>query len=97
MKSTNLTKTLAIEGGDTVRFSALSENARIDLQGTGDIVMEVSVDGVNYAEVTHSEVFVDGRCIAPIKMYIGDFIRISATTLTQAIINFNCVNENERA
>lgn len=97
MKSTNLTKNLQIEGGNTVRFESLSEKGRIQLEGSGPIVVEVSVDGINYKEVEHDRVFEDGICIAPIQFYIGDRVRISATTLTKATINFNNVNISERS
>lgn len=97
MKSTNLTKNLHIEGGNTVRFEALSEEGRIQLEGSGPIVVEVSVDGFNYKEVQHDSEFEDGICIAPCKFYIGDRVRISATSLTKAMINFNNVKIAERS
>lgn len=96
MKSTNLTKNLHIEGGNTVRFESLSEKGRIQIEGSGPISVGVGVDGVHYKTVEHTLEFENGICIAPFQFYIGDHVRISATSLTKATINFNNVNCNER-
>lgn len=82
-----------ITGGSSVRFEALGREGRIHLEGTGDITLEVSVDGVNYATVEHDVTFNDnGVAIEPIQMYIGDVVRLTATTLTKVIINYNKTN-----
>lgn len=78
-----------IEGGNSVRFEAIGRDGRMHLEGTGDILFEVSVDGVNYEAVEHSVEFENGVAEAPIAMYIGDHVRISATTLTVVKINYN--------
>ena len=83
-----------IEGGNTVRFEALGNKGRIHLEGSGAIVMEVSVDGVNYKTVDHSVEFDNGVAIAPVDFYLGDKVRISATTLTKVIINYNDLKTN---
>lgn len=81
--------TKGIEGGNTCRFEALGEEGRIHIEGSGDIVVEVSVDGVNYTSVDHDISFSDGVAIAPVAFYIGDQVRISATTLTKVTVNYN--------
>lgn len=78
-----------IEDGNTVRFEASGKEGRIHLEGSGPIVMEVSVDGVNYDTVEHEVGFNDGVAIAPFDFYIGDKVRLSATTLTKVIVNYN--------
>ena len=83
-----------IEGGNSVRFEALGNTGRLHLEGTGPIVMEVSVDGVTYNEVEHDIEFKNGVAIAPADFYIGDQVRISATTLTKVIINYNDIKTN---
>lgn len=87
---------LPIEGGNSVRFEARSEQGRIHLEGTGPIVVEVSVDGTYYEAIEHTKEFVNGKCESPWKFYIGDHVRISATTLTDCLINFNRVENGER-
>lgn len=94
--STNVTKTLTVENNKVV-FNALSDKGRIQLEGSGPIVAEVSVDGINYTELEHDAAFENGYAVVPIYMVIGDFIRISATTLTSAIINYNNVAQAERS
>ena len=86
--------TSRIEGGNTVRFEALGNKGRIHLEGTGPIVMEVSVDGVTYTPVEHSVEFNNGVAIAPVDFYLGDFVRISATTLTKVDLNYNDLKTN---
>lgn len=83
-----------IEGGNTVRFDALGKEGRIHLEGTGPIVMEVSVDGVSYATVEHTVEFINGVAIAPVQFYLGDKVRISATTLTKVEVNYNNLKTN---
>ncbi len=78
-----------IEGGNTVSFVAMGTDGRIHIEGSGPITMEVSVDGVSYATVEHDVTFDNGVAIAPLQLYIGDYVRISATTLTKVIINYN--------
>ena len=80
-----------IEGGNTVRFEAIGRDGRIHIEGTGDIVMEVSVDGVNYTAVEHNVTFSEGVAEAPVQFYIGDLVRLSATTLTKVDLNYNNV------
>ena len=75
--------TKKIVGGNSVRFEALGKEGRIHLEGTGPIVVEVSVDGVNYVTVDHEIEFSDGV------FYLGDRVRLSATTLTKVIVNYN--------
>ena len=81
--------TKGIMGGNTCRFEALGQEGRIHLEGSGDIVMEVGVDGVHYQTVEHNISFSDGVAIAPVAFYIGDYVRVSATTLTKVIVNYN--------
>lgn len=80
-----------IEGGNTVRFEAIGRDGRIHIEGSGDIVMEVSVDGVNYNTVEHNVTFSEGVAEAPVQFYIGDHVRLSATTLTKVDLNYNNV------
>ena len=83
-----------IEDGNTVRFDALGKEGRIHLEGSGPITVEVGVDGVNYKEVEHSIEFDNGVAIAPISFYLGDKVRISATTLTKVQLNYNDLKTN---
>lgn len=85
---------MKIEGGNSVRFEALGGEGRIHLEGSGPIKVEVSVDGVNYKEVEHDIEFSEGVAITPISFYIGDLVRISATTLTKVQINYNDLKTN---
>lgn len=96
MNSSNKVEKLNIENGNTIRFEARSANARIHLEGSGNIVAEVSVDGKHYAQIPHEVAFNDGVCIFPFACYIGDKIRISATSITAAMINYNNVKLLER-
>ena len=75
--------------GNSVRFEAGGNSGRIHIEGSGPIVMEVSVDGVTYKEVEHDVEFENGVAIAPFGFYIGDKVRICATTLTKVIVNYN--------
>lgn len=79
---------------NAVRFEALGKEGRIHIEGSGPIVMEVSVDGVNYATVDHNIAFSSGVAVAPFQFYIGDKVRISATTLTKVIVNYNDLKTN---
>lgn len=81
--------TKGIEGGKTCRFEAIGSDGRIHIEGTGPIVVEVSVDGAKYALVEHDVSFVNGVAIAPVSFCIGDQVRISATTLTKVTVNYN--------
>lgn len=83
-----------IEGGNSVRFQALGREGRIHLEGTGPIVMETSVDGVIYDTVEHEISFNNGVAVKPVSFYIGDYVRISATTLTKVIVNYNDLKTN---
>lgn len=83
-----------IEGGNSVRFEAGGNSGRIHIEGSGPIVMEVSVDGVTYKEVVHDIEFENGVAIAPFQFYIGDKVRLSATTLTKVTINYNDLKTN---
>ena len=85
---------MKIEGGNSVRFEALGGEGRIHLEGSGPIKVEVSVAGVNYKEVEHDIEFSEGVAITPISFYIGDLVRISATTLTKVQINYNDLKTN---
>ena len=78
-----------IEGGNSARFEAGGNSGRIHLEGSGPIVVEVGVDGETYKEVGHDVEFEDGVAIAPCRFYIGDKVRLSATTLTRVTINCN--------
>ena len=80
--------------GNSVRFEAGGNSGRIHIEGTGPIVMEVSVDGVTYKEVEHDIEFENGVAIAPFQFYIGDKVRLSATTLTKVTINYNDLKTN---
>lgn len=86
--------TKKIEGGNTVRFEALGSEGRIHLEGSGPIKMEVGIDGVTYDEVEHEIEFVNGVAIKPVSFYIGDKVRISATTLTKVDLNYNDLKTN---
>ena len=83
-----------IEGGNSVRFDAAGREGRIHLEGTGPIKVEVSVDGVTYTEVQHDVEFQNGVAIAPVSFYLGDKVRISATTLTKVTMNYNDLKTN---
>ena len=95
--STNLTRQYEVEGGNTVRFNALSQQGRIQLEGSGDISVEVSVDGETYVSVEHSVTFESGVAVVPVQFIIGDYVRISATSLTKCVVNWNNVNLAERS
>lgn len=95
--STNFKKEYEVEGGTTVRFNALSQQGRMHLEGSGPIVVEVSVDGETYIAVEHSAAFANGVAIVPFQFIIGDYVRISATSLTKAVVNYNNVNPAERS
>lgn len=95
--STNLIKNYDIEDGNSVRITALSEKGRIHLEGEGDIVFETAVDDV-YQEQEHEVSFDEnGVAVVPISACIGDKIRISATTLTKATVNWSRVEMAERS
>lgn len=81
--------TSMIDSGDTLRFQALGSQGRIHIEGSGNISMQVSVDGVHYAPVEHSVAFDGGIAIAPFQFFIGDYVRLSATSLSKVIINYN--------
>lgn len=83
-----------IEGGNSVRFDAAGREGRLHLEGTGPIKVEVSVDGVTYTEVQHDVEFQNGVAIAPVSFYLGDKVRISATTLTKVTMNYNDLKTN---
>ena len=95
--STNLTKRYEVEGGRTVRFSALSQQGRMLLVGDGDITVEVSVDGEAYTEVAHGVAFSKGLATVPVQFIIGDCVRISAEHLEACTVNWNNVNLAERS
>ena len=78
-----------IRGGNTVCFEALGETGRMQLEGSGDITMEVSVDGINFTALEHGFAFDNGVAIMPFKLTIGDLVRISSNTLDSIIVNFN--------
>jgi hypothetical protein len=93
--NTNKTQDYSSQISDNaVRFEALGKEGRIHLEGSGPIKMEVSVDGVNYKEVDHDIEFENGVAIAPFQFYIGDKVRLSATTLTKVTINYNDLKTN---
>ncbi len=94
--ATNFPQTYSIVGGNTVTFNALSELGRIHLEGTGSITLEVSVDGVTFKGVSHSVAFENGKAIVPVQFIIGDVVKITATTLTKCVVNWNHVNAAER-
>lgn len=96
MATINVTKPLQIEDGNTVRFEAMAENGRIHLEGTGPIVVEVSLNGVDYNRVEHAKTFTNGKMESPFRFYVGDHVRISATTITDAQINYSRVEMAER-
>lgn len=94
--ATNFKQTYAITGGNTVVFNALSNEGRIHLEGTGSITLDVSVDGTTFKNVSHSVAFENGKAIVPCQFIIGDVVKISATTLTLCVVNWNHVNAAER-
>lgn len=75
--------------GNACRFEALGKEGRIHLEGSGPIVVQVSIDGVDYKTVEHEVEFSNGIAIAPISLFIGDFVQISASTLTKVVLNYN--------
>ena len=94
--STNYQKEYEVEDGTTVRFTALSQQGRIHLEGHGRIVLEVSVDGKTYKAVDHSVAFENGVAIVPFQFIIGDNVRITAESLDYVLVNYNNVNIAER-
>ena len=98
MEKTNYHKTYQVEGGDTIRFDALSQEGRMHLEGTGDIHVQVSVTGEEgtFTEIEHDLAFENGKLTAPFRFIIGDHVIITATTLTKAEFNYNNVNRSER-
>lgn len=93
--STNYTESLNVRNNQVV-FNARGEKARIQLEGSGDITIEVAVDGATYKEIEHEAEFTDGVAVYPIDFVIGDYVRISAPLLTAAIINYSIVKDAER-
>lgn len=95
---TNYPKEYTVEDGNTVRFQALGQQGRIHLEGSGDIKLEVSVTGEenSYVEVEHDIAFENGLAVVPFDFIIGDYIQITATSLTKVIANYNNVNPAER-
>lgn len=83
------TEVLEPEGGNMVRFQARRSKARIHLEGTGTIQFEVSVNGIDFDLLEKTKSFSSGKAIVPLTgMNDGDWIRITATTITSAIINW---------
>lgn len=75
--------------GNTITFESLGEEGRIHLEGSGDITMEVSVDGVNFVTYEHDAAFDNGVAVIPVTLFVGDWVRITADTLTCVIVNYN--------
>ena len=94
--STNKRERLKIENGNSIRFVAKAEGARITLKGSGTIHAYVSNDGESYHEVEHEEAFENGVMIAPIACFIGDYLKFTAGTLTYAEINYSIVEGAEK-
>ena len=76
---------------NTLRIEAEGLDGRIQIEGTGPILLEVGLDRENYVTVDHDIEFENGMAIVPFNFYIGDQIRLSATTLTKVVINWNHV------
>lgn len=70
-------------------FVAESEQGRIQIEGSGDINMAVSIDGEHFIDVEHSVKFNEGVAIAPFEFCKGDVIRITADILNRILINYN--------
>lgn len=76
---------------NTLQFEAEGLDGRIHLEGSGPILLEVGLDRENYVTVEHDVEFENGVAIVPISFYIGDQVRLSATTLTKVVVNWNHV------
>lgn len=79
---------------NVLQFEAEGLEGRIHIEGTGPILLEVSVDRENYVTVEHEIEFENGIAIAPISLFIGDQVRLSATTLTKVVLNYNKIKTN---
>lgn len=96
--STNLFKEYPV-ADNTASFPALSEKGRVQIQGTGDITLEISVDGETYQPIEHDVQFDENWvAIAPINACIGDKIRISTSDTLEAVkVNWSRVEMAERS
>jgi hypothetical protein len=83
-----------IEEENSLRFEAIGRDGRIHIEGSGEIVMKVSVDGVTYNTVDHDVAFVEGVAEAPFQFFIGDKVLLTADTLTKVELNYNNVKNS---
>lgn len=77
-----------IINGNTVMIEVPAEKGRVHLEGSGDIHAYVSTDASTYQEVQHAEAFVNGKCEFPIAAFVGDHIKLTATSITLCNINW---------
>lgn len=75
--------------GNTVTFESLGEEGRIHLEGSGEITIEIGVDGENFVTYEHDAAFENGVAVIPVTLFVGDWVRITADTLTCVIVNYN--------
>ena len=75
--------------GNTVTFESLGEEGRIHLEGSGEITIEIGVDGENFVTHEHNAAFDNGVAVIPVTLFVGDWVRITADTLTSVIVNYN--------
>lgn len=70
-------------------FESLGEEGRIHLEGSGEITIEIGVDGENFVTYEHDAAFENGVAVIPVTLFVGDWVRITADTLTCVIVNYN--------
>lgn len=85
-----------ILNGNTVRIEAPAESGRVHMEGTGEIHALVSMNAVDYKEVTHYEEFSNGVAEFPIDAYVGDFLMFTADTITAFVVNWNMPERSRR-
>lgn len=92
----NEIKHYQITDGNTVTLEAPAETGRVHIEGSGEIHAFVSMNAVDYKEVTHYEEFDNGVAEFPIDAYVGDFLKFTATSITRFDINWNMPERSRR-
>lgn len=96
MKRNDIRDDYPILNGNTVRLEAPAESGRVHMEGSGEIHAFVSMNAVDYREMPHDEVFIDGKAEFPIDAYIGDHLKFTADTITAFVVNWNMPERSAR-
>ena len=90
----NVNITEKIKGGNTLVFQAKAQKARLQLKGSGTITAQVSIDYTMGGEpvwsdaIENTAAFSGGVAEVMLEgMLSDDYIKITATSRTEAIIN----------